>query len=190
MCDSIVYQSQSHSYFTTGGLPPISSSWWQAPWDSWQEFFFQLDTCGHNPCITPSLTRGWVCRLQFPLNLANAVILRSESDGTHDHILLTQIRDPPPTWRARSPYLYPPGTGWPSYTPMHWDPFSSPPTTRRAVVEVFDPASTRIVYQPCDMIIYSWKRFFHYCDIFPLLNGSIREHLKEEITVFCCYVFL
>jgi hypothetical protein len=23
----------------------------------------------------------------------------------------------PPTWRARSPYLYPQGTGWPSYTP-------------------------------------------------------------------------
>jgi hypothetical protein len=23
----------------------------------------------------------------------------------------------PPTWRARSPYLYHPGTGWPSYTP-------------------------------------------------------------------------
>jgi hypothetical protein len=26
----------------------------------------------------------------------------------------------PPTWRARSTYLYPPGTGWPSYTPGHW----------------------------------------------------------------------
>jgi hypothetical protein len=25
--------------------------------------------------------------------------------------------DIPQTWRARSPYLYPPGTGWPSYTP-------------------------------------------------------------------------
>jgi hypothetical protein len=25
----------------------------------------------------------------------------------------------PPTWRAKSPYLYPPGTGWPSYTPRH-----------------------------------------------------------------------
>jgi hypothetical protein len=24
----------------------------------------------------------------------------------------------PPAWRARSPYLYPPGTGWPSYTPF------------------------------------------------------------------------
>jgi hypothetical protein len=23
----------------------------------------------------------------------------------------------PPTWRARSPYFYPPGTGWPSYAP-------------------------------------------------------------------------
>jgi hypothetical protein len=28
-----------------------------------------------------------------------------------------------PTWRARSPYLYPPGTGWPSYTPRHWITF-------------------------------------------------------------------
>jgi hypothetical protein len=49
----------------------------------------------------------------------------------------------PPTWRTRYPYLYPPGTGWPSYTPRHWVPFSSPPTTRRAMVEVFEPASTR-----------------------------------------------
>jgi hypothetical protein len=28
-----------------------------------------------------------------------------------------------PTWRVRSPYLCPPGTGWPSYTPRHWVPF-------------------------------------------------------------------
>jgi hypothetical protein len=25
----------------------------------------------------------------------------------------------PPTWRARSPYLYHPGTGWPIYAPRH-----------------------------------------------------------------------
>jgi hypothetical protein len=49
----------------------------------------------------------------------------------------------PPTWRARSPYLHPPGTGWASYTPRHWVPFSSPPTTRRATVEVLEPAPTR-----------------------------------------------
>jgi hypothetical protein len=51
------------------------------------------------------------------------------------------------TWWARSLYLYPPGTGWPSYTPRHWIPFSSPLTSRRAAVEVFDPASTRATLQ-------------------------------------------
>jgi hypothetical protein len=37
--------------------------------------------------------RGWFCRLQLLLGLASAVNLRSESHGTHDHILLSQIRD-------------------------------------------------------------------------------------------------
>jgi hypothetical protein len=59
-----------------------------------------------------SLTRGWVCRLQLLLVLASAVILGSESRGSHDHILLSQIQDIP-TWRARFPYLYSPGIGFP-----------------------------------------------------------------------------
>jgi hypothetical protein len=42
-----------------------------------------------------SLTKGQVCRLQMLLVLASAVILRSESRGTHGHILLSQIRDFP-----------------------------------------------------------------------------------------------
>jgi hypothetical protein len=77
----------------TGGLPPSSSSWRQAPRDS-RQAFFQLNTCSHSPCVTPSLVRGWVC-LQLLLALASAVILRSGSRGTHDHILLSQIRDSP-----------------------------------------------------------------------------------------------
>jgi hypothetical protein len=32
----------------------------------------------------------------------------------------------PGNWRAISPCLYPPGTGWPSYTTRHWVPFSLP----------------------------------------------------------------
>jgi hypothetical protein len=60
----------------------------------------------------PSLTRGWVCRLQLLLALASSVIFGSESRRTSDHILLCQIRRLP---------------------------FSSPPTTRRITVEVFDP---------------------------------------------------
>jgi hypothetical protein len=59
----------------------------------------------------------------------------------------------PPTWRDRSPYLYPPGTGWPSYTPRHWVTFSSPPTTLRATVKVFEPASTRGVN--CQLLLAS-----------------------------------
>jgi hypothetical protein len=44
---------------------------------------------------------------------------------------LTVSSETPPTWRARFPYLCPPGTGWPSYTPGHCVPFLSPLTTRR-----------------------------------------------------------
>jgi hypothetical protein len=43
----------------------------------------------------PSLTRRRVCRLQFQLVLASAVILGSESRRTRGHILLSQIRDFP-----------------------------------------------------------------------------------------------
>jgi hypothetical protein len=58
-------------------------------------FIFQLNTCGYSPYVTSSLTKGCVCRLQLLPVLASAVILRSESRGTHDHILLSQIRDIP-----------------------------------------------------------------------------------------------
>jgi hypothetical protein len=58
-------------------------------------FIFQLNTCDYSPPVTFSLTRGWVCRLQWLLVLARAVILRSESRGTHEHILLSQIRGSP-----------------------------------------------------------------------------------------------
>jgi hypothetical protein len=81
--------SQSQSHFTTGGLPPISSSWRQAPWD------LRQDTCGYSPYVTSSLTREWVCRLLLLLVLASAVILGSGSRGTHGQILLSQIRDSP-----------------------------------------------------------------------------------------------
>jgi hypothetical protein len=56
-------------------------------------FISQLNTCGYRPYVTLSLTRGWICCLQLLLVLTNAVILRSESRGTHDQILLSPIRD-------------------------------------------------------------------------------------------------
>jgi hypothetical protein len=56
-----------------------------------QNYFSQLNSCCHNPYLTSSLTRGWVCHLQFLLALASAFILGYESRGTRDHILLSQI---------------------------------------------------------------------------------------------------
>jgi hypothetical protein len=46
-------------------------------------FIFQLNACGYSPC------------LQLLLILSSAFTLRSQSRGTHDHILLSQIRDSP-----------------------------------------------------------------------------------------------
>jgi hypothetical protein len=93
---SLGYQSQSQICFTTGGLPPIRSSWRQPPSDSrHSNFIFQLNTCGYSSYVTSALRRGLVYRSQLLLVFASAVILRSESRGTHDHILVSQIRDSP-----------------------------------------------------------------------------------------------
>jgi hypothetical protein len=85
--------SQSQSHFTSGGLPSISSSWRQALWDSRLVIFSNWTLGGHSRYVTDSLTRGWVCHLQLLLVLVSGVILRSESHGTHDHILPSHIRD-------------------------------------------------------------------------------------------------
>jgi hypothetical protein len=99
-------------------------------------FIFQLNTCDYSPYVTSSLARGWICHLQFLLVLASAFILRSESRGTHDHILLLQTQDSPnlecqvPVFispRNRVARLSPPPPG-------HWVSFSSPPTSRRVTM--------------------------------------------------------
>jgi hypothetical protein len=98
----------------TGGIPPISLSWCRAPRDSQPEFFSQLNTCSHSPYITSSLTRGWVCHLQLLLALASAFILGSDSHGTRDHILLSQVQDFP--FRC---LLQLAGLRWRYMTPLH-----------------------------------------------------------------------
>jgi hypothetical protein len=81
----------------TGGLPPISSFFLAtSPLRLMTSiFFFQLNSSFHSPYVTSSLMRGWVCHLQLLLALARAIILRFKFHRTHDHILLSQIRDSP-----------------------------------------------------------------------------------------------
>jgi hypothetical protein len=105
-------------------------------------FILQVNTCDYSSYVTSSMTRGWVCRLQLLLVLANAVILRFESRGTHDHILLSQIRLPKPGEpdpgiyipQVQSGPVIPPGTGFPfrrllRLAGLRWR-YSTPPPQR------------------------------------------------------------
>jgi hypothetical protein len=102
----------------------------------------QLRVCW---CGAPSLTRGRICRLQLLLALASAVILGSESRWTHDHILLSQVRDSPNLEGQVTVFI----------SPRNWVPFSSPSTTLRAPVEVFKPASTRTLWIRLNSKLYN-----------------------------------
>jgi hypothetical protein len=83
----------------------------------------QLRVCW---CGALSLTRERVCRLQLLLVLASTFILGSESRGTPDHILPSQIRDSPnlegqvPVFiipqEQDGPFIHP-GTGFPFVAP-------------------------------------------------------------------------
>jgi hypothetical protein len=123
----------------------VSKSWCRAPSGAHGQIFitvWQLRSCF---CGGPYLTRGEVCLLYMLLILVSAVFLGSESLGTRDHIVLSQIWDF--SFRrllrlAGSRWRY---STWPYCTVSDLRlPFSSPPTTRRVMVEVFDPASTRV----------------------------------------------
>jgi hypothetical protein len=65
---------QSQSYFTTGGLTPISSSWAPSLLRPTTKDFFQLNPYGHSPYITSCLTRGWVCLMNV-LGLLSSVLI-------------------------------------------------------------------------------------------------------------------
>jgi hypothetical protein len=91
--------------------------------ESVTRFLFLSDYCRFLDVGAPSMTRGWVYNLlvQLLLGLTSAITLGSKSRRTHNHILFSF--ETPPNCRARSMYLYPPGTEWPSYNPGHWVPF-------------------------------------------------------------------
>jgi hypothetical protein len=72
-------------------------------------FIFQLNVCGYSPCVTCSLTREWVYRLQLLLALASAIIIGSESHETHDHI--KSLKFETPNLEGQVPIFMSPGNG-------------------------------------------------------------------------------
>jgi hypothetical protein len=70
--------------------------------------------------VAPSRQRGRVCNLLYNCFWAFPEQSLFGRCPAELRPYFTVSSETPPTWRARSPYLYPPGTGWPSYTPGHW----------------------------------------------------------------------
>jgi hypothetical protein len=108
-------------------------SWYRAPlWDLRRDMSITSCLITSFLCGAPSLTRGRVYNLQFNHSMARV--------AQNPQPYFTVSSETPPTSRARFPYLCPPGSGWPSYTPGHWVAFTSPRTACRTTVEVFYPS--------------------------------------------------
>jgi hypothetical protein len=85
---------KSQNHIATDGQS-ISKSWCRAPFGAHDQIFITVWQLRSWFCGAPSLTRGRVCLLYMLLTLASVVFLGSESHGTRDHILLSQIWDFP-----------------------------------------------------------------------------------------------
>jgi hypothetical protein len=132
----------SQIYITNDGQS-ASLSWLRSPSGFQDKIFVTVRHSRVCWCGAPSLTGGRFC--QFTIAAG------------HRQLIHSRVRVPRDSWPyftssdsrllqpggARFPYSYLRGTGWSNYTPRHWVPFSSPPTTRRATEEVFESASTR-----------------------------------------------
>jgi hypothetical protein len=123
-------QSQSQSYITTDGQS-ASLYWYQAPiWGLWPDFYYCQTIAGL--LIWGALSdKKTGLSFTIPAVFASAVILRSESRGAHDHLLMSQIWDSPnledqvPGFispRNRVARLYPQALGFSPLSQLVWSP--------------------------------------------------------------------
>jgi hypothetical protein len=174
--------NQSQSYVMTDGqLASLSCS--QAPSGAQDWSFVTVRELRVYWCGAPSVMRGQVCHLQLVLALTSAVFLGFKSCRTHDQFYCLRFVTPP-IFRAKFPYLYPPETGWPSYVPRHWVPFWLPPRTSKAMVEIFEPISTRWL-TPESVLLYNWRFITHQFVLEPSpLKIMTRDYLFNWTLAF------
>jgi hypothetical protein len=85
-----VNSSRSQSHIATDGLS-VRKSCFEPHLGFMTRYLLLFNSYGLVFCEAPSLTRRRVCLLYMLLVLASAVFLGSESLGSRDHILLSQI---------------------------------------------------------------------------------------------------
>jgi hypothetical protein len=119
-----------------------SLSWCQATCRARDQFFFLLEIVFIHlrVCyfVASSLMRGLVCNLLHNCfwALPEQSLLGLSPAGLQIIFIVPILETPPPTWRTRSLYLHPPGTGWLRYTPRHWGPFPSSPISFHYIIEL------------------------------------------------------
>jgi hypothetical protein len=144
----------------------------------------------------------------------------SESLGTRNHTLLSHLRLPqsggpgsriyihqekdgpviPPgtgfPW-ARFPYLYPPGRGWPSYTPGHWVPLGQIPvfiSPRNKVAQLYPRALGHyIATNTCSFVLLqdrpNRERNVLYCCFGQLPMFATCGRFTWKILTCACPIF-
>jgi hypothetical protein len=122
---------RSRSYFTIDGQS-VSMSWCRAHSGTCNLILLPVGRLLSESCglVSVGSLSDEKTGLQFAVRSLNGP-RRAEPVTT-----LYCLMRPPPTRRARFPYLYPPRTGWPSYTPGLWVPFTSPLKTGSATIGV------------------------------------------------------
>jgi hypothetical protein len=99
--------------------PPISSSWRQATWDSRPVILCSNWTLAVIILMLHPLWREGGSVVYNCCRSSPAQPFSGPSPAAIMTIFSCLRFKAPPTWRARSPYLYPPGKGCTGYTPRH-----------------------------------------------------------------------
>jgi hypothetical protein len=125
-----------------------------------------------------SMTKGRVCNLQLLLDLASTVFLRSESCGTHGHILLPQFWESLNMEGKVAVFISPKEQGGPVIPP--------PPRTLGSLFIVFlRLAGLRWSYSnsPPRGITTNRLRCIHYI----LINKCDTDHIENTVyNTYCC----
>jgi hypothetical protein len=179
LCQVYVSQNQSHSYFTTNGLPPISSSWRQAPWDPGPEFLFSNWTLAVI-ILTYHFWREDVsvynCCWSSP-----AQSFSGPSPAGLMTIFYCLGFETPSTWGGgKFPYLYPPGIGWPDYTHRHWVYMRSHAICARAYSTILHVALARIAQKTPLLTVLLLRDVTIGAD-------SIENTASNSSSIFACY---
>jgi hypothetical protein len=161
-------ESESESYVTTDGQSACLS-WNKAPiWVLRPDFYYCQTVAG---LLTWAALSDERTGLQLLLSLASAVILRSESHETRDHILLSQILDFPfrrLLWLAGIRWRY-------SAPPPH--EINAFPSARPLILSKGNPGK-------CSLLV-RWhaklSRIFVYTETRLVLSWSLGIHLQGNV---------